>query len=65
MKPQQIKKKIYFEACQNNRQKCLFCNNTYKENVTRMQFIFLNVQKCQNQSRTSYQKNKVGTHDVV
>lgn len=44
MKPQEIKKKYFIEV-KNKRYKCVFCKQTYKENVTRMVHIFNLVRK--------------------
>jgi len=63
MKPQQIKKQ-YFQACQNNRQKCLFCNNTYKENVTRMAIHISKCPKVPESIKNIVSKNKVGTYVI-
>ncbi|KAE9532289.1 hypothetical protein AGLY_009912, partial [Aphis glycines] len=44
MKPQEIKKKYFIEV-ENKRYKCVFCKQTYKENVTRMVLHFQSCKK--------------------
>lgn len=54
MKPQEIKKR-YFVPIEGKRFQCLFCENIYKENVTRMALHF---SKCKKNHPHLYQKKK-------